>query len=211
MRSMEEEVPSEPLPDTAAPPPPGLFRRWASRIPWARIRDVLRRWSLDLRSYYFLAALGVFYVVSRRSGQMRLGGIAGHLVVLALLVGGLFLENRRRALTAELENRRREAEALQARIRELDAVVLSHTLQKETERLRPHVEEIQRRLTKAFPDCVTSFAVAENNGYVYPDELVMSARRQDGEELTPEEFNQLLALARKSAGELDPELAIHWA
>lgn len=178
---------------------------------WSNYREVFRRIFSDIRSYYLAAAIVVFFLLARRADQMRVGGILGHVAVLILLLGGIWLEYRRQALSRELEQASRDREELHSRVRELEAIVLSHGIQKETERLRPHVEEIQRRLLAEFPDYMTSFAVAEKDGYVYPDELVMTARTQDGQELPPEEYKRMIEVARQIAKELHPDLAIHWA
>lgn len=180
-------------------------------VPLTKFREISKGVLADLRSYYLFAALVVFYLISARAGQMRVLGILGHVFVLALLVGAIFLENKKRALAKELERCRAETGELKAKTAELEAVLLTLRVQKETERLLPYVEEIQRRLLAEFPQYATSFAVAENNGYVYSDELVLTAKTQDGKDLPPEEYTKVLSLARECAKPLCPDLAIHWA
>ena len=177
----------------------------------SRFRELARTVLSDLRSYYLFAALVLFSLVSARAGQMRLGGLLGHVAVLLLLAGAAVLETRRRALARELATCRAQIAELEAKVREQDAILLNQRIQMETERLRPHAEEIQRRLLAEFPHCTVSFAVAENNGYVYPDELVLTAKTPEGGDLPPEEYKKILAFARDCAKELAPELAIHWA
>ena len=177
----------------------------------SRLRNVLRTVLSDLRSYYLFAALVLFSLVSARAARMGLAALLGHVGVLALLVGGGLLEHKRRGLARDLGQARAAAGALQAKVAELEAVVLNLRIQKETERLMPVVEEIQRRLLAEFPGCATSFAVAETNGYVSPDELVMTAKARDGAALPPAEYDKILAFARECAKPLHPDLAIHWA
>lgn len=177
----------------------------------AAIREAAKRAATDFRSYYAGAAVAVFYLLSARAGQMRVLGLLGHGFVLALLIGGILLENRRRSLNQALAECRREHGDLKAKVQELETLLLNLRVQRETERLMPVVEEIQKRLLAEFPDCAASFAVAENNGYVYPDELVMTAKRPDGQDLPPEDYTKVLAFARECAKPLHPELAIHWA
>ena len=177
----------------------------------ARIRETAKTVLSDLRSYYAAGALGVFALLSARAAQMRAGGLAGHAFVLALLAGGILLENRRRAAARDLAAARAEIEGLRAKTTELEAVALNLRIQKETERLLPVVDEIQRRLLAEFPHCAVSFAVAEKNGYVYPDELVMTAKTPDGTDLPRADYERVLAFARECAKPLHPELAIHWA
>ncbi len=175
------------------------------------VREVFKAVMSDVRSYYLFASLVVFYLVSARAGQMRIPGIIGHVSVLVLLVGAIVLENKKRALNAELGKCRAENGELKSKTLELEALLLSQRIQRETERLQPHVDEIQRRLLSEFPQYATSFAVAENNGYVYQDELILTVKAQDGNDLPPEEYNKVLSFARDCAKQLDPELAIHWA
>lgn len=177
----------------------------------AAFREAAQRAATDVRSYYFCAAVAVFYLLSARAAQMRVLGILGHAVLLALLVGGILLENRRRALNQTLADARRENGDLKAKAQELETHLRNLRVQKETERLMPVVEEIQRRLLAEFPRCAVSFAVAETDGYVYPDELVMTAKTAEGEDLPPEEYGKVLAFARECAKPLSPDLAIHWA
>lgn len=177
----------------------------------AAFREAAQRAAADVRSYYFCAAVAVFYLLSARAAQMRVLGILGHVFLLVLLVGGILLENRRRALNRELADARRESTELKAKAQELETLLRNLRVQKETERLMPVVEEIQRRLLAEFPNCAASFAVAETDGYVYPDELVMTAKTPDGQDLPPEEYHKVLAFARECAKPLSPDLAIHWA
>ena len=177
----------------------------------SKFREVLQVVLSDLRSYYLVAALVLFSLVSARAGQMALAGIFGHVFVIGLLVGAIVLDTRRRTLNRELEKCRAQIGELESKTKEYEAVLLNQRIQMETERLRPHAEEIQRRLLAEFPQVAASFAVAENNGYVYPDELVLTAKTPEGQDLPPEEYKKVLAFARDCAKDLAPELAIHWA
>ncbi|NLD89069.1 MAG: hypothetical protein GX634_01835 [Lentisphaerae bacterium] len=176
-----------------------------------KLRASSARVLADLRTYYFGAALVVFALISRRAGQMSLWGVLGHICLLVLLTGGLLLEHKRRGLARDLAQCRRDHAELEAKVKEQETILLNQRVQMETERLQPTVDEIQRRLLAAFPGFTVSFAVAEHDGYVYPDELVMTAKNSAGEDPAPEDYARLLALARDSAKELRPELAIHWA
>lgn len=176
-----------------------------------KLREGLQIVLSDLRSYYLFAALLLFSLLSARAGQMGVLSILGHVFLLVLLVGAIVLESKRRALDQELEQSRAENAELKSKTREFEAILLNQRIQMETERLRPHVEEIQRRLLAEFPQYAASFAVAETNGYVYPNELVMAVKAPDGNDVAPEDYNKVLAFARECAKQLDPELAIHWA
>jgi len=195
----QNEAPAAP-PEVAAPP----------KRDWSWLRVLLLRVLTDVRSYYAAAAIVVFYLLSSRASQGMLG-VLGYSFLLALLLGTLWIETRRRVLARDLEAAQIEQQTLRAKVEDLEAVLLNHRIQQEAERLRPISEEIQRRLLETFPDIETAFAVAENEGYVYPDELVLTAKARDGRELSPEAFTQVLTLARDAAKELEPELAIHWA
>jgi hypothetical protein len=179
--------------------------------PVSKFRELAKLVLSDLRSYYLFAALLLFSLLSARAAQMGFWALLGHVFLLVLLVGAIVLENKRRALNQNLETCRAQLAELEAKVREQDAILLNQRIQMETERLRPHVEEIQRRLLAEFPHYAASFAVAENNGYVYPNELVLTVKTPDGQDVSREIYNQVLSFARECAKPLDPELAIHWA
>lgn len=191
--------------------PPEAKEDCLPKVMLDKLREAAGRILSDFRSYYFFAALVVFYLISGRASQMRPWGVLGHIGVLILLAGAILLESKRQALQKELAQAHAENAELQAQAKEMETVLLNQRLQMATERLQPVVDEIQRRILAAFPDYTVSFAVAENNGYVYPDELVLTVKTPAGENPGPDEFQQVLALARDSAKELKPELAIHWA